>query len=369
MARAIVLPSEETIKQIQDEIGNRTAQELKQSAETETLYIRKIALDFMKSVEINIEKIKAVEEKERKLKAYRNQIDYKNRKKESGVVDAYMNFKAELEQSITIDLNLEQFFKDCLIFNDKIVEIIEGKPLLTTIVIPDSDGPIVIEMTLEEMLAEGSGVSIKQDVTSKISPQVVGRLQFDINTIKNNLQANLHRDNVLHGASLAGLNLAYDTALATYDEYNPYVFWKPLSSDQWFKMRLTNAGDMAEAYAYFFYLGGEIFLDHLYNNLDTFYVQGVANVDNVSGLYTSDVMSQNYAYAVKSLQASLPGFRQMIVLANKILSTKIASVEDLKKESFKKQYKDAAGTIRKGLRNKVEKMTEMPDSVKLNMGI
>ena len=371
MARPIVTPSEETIKQVSEEIAGRTAEELKKEGDEQTLYMKKIALDFIQVVNTHIEKIQIIESNALRLKQMRHQLDYSKNKKDPGTVATYMAFKEELERNVTIDLNMEEFFKASMIFNDRILEIITGKPTLVSIVIPDAEsGPIVMEMTIEEMLAEGSGITIRQDITSGKSPQLAGRLQYDLNIIKNNLRNNIHKDNVMRGASLQGLNLAYDTALATYGEYKPYVFWKPLGADSWFKMNISSAGDISEAYAYFFHTGGEIFLDHLYNNLDTFYRQGVAMVDAVSGLYSSDVITENYNYAVKSLDASLPGFRQMILLANRIVNGKIASVQQSQQISFKKEYKDAAGTIRKGLRNKIETIADdiVPDEIKISLG-
>jgi len=64
--------------------------------------------------------------------------------------------------------------------------------------------------------------------------------------------------------------------------------------------------------------------------MDYFIREGVANVDSISGLYTSDVSTDEYDYAVKSLDASLPGFRQMITLATQILNNKIKTAEELK---------------------------------------
>ena len=101
--------------------------------------------------------------------------------------------------------------------------------------------------------------------------------------------------------------------------------------------------------------------------MEYFIREGVEKVDNISGLYTSDVSTDEYDYAVKSLDASLPGFRQMITLATQILNNKIKTVEELKQMSLKKQYKDPVKMSgRKGLRNIVERaaLEQVPSEVK-----
>ena len=103
-----------------------------------------------------------------------------------------------------------------------------------------------------------------------------------------------------------------------------------------------------------------------YSNLDTFFRQGVAQVDNISGLYTSDVTSNGYSLAVKAANASLPGFAQMINLAEQIVKGQIKTVGQLKAEAEKKKgFKDGVKkNLRYGLRNKIyESATQLPKSV------
>ena len=161
----------------------------------------------------------------------------------------------------------------------------------------------------------------------------------------------------------------YNSALFNnYNRYSPYAFWKPTKEKQWYKINIVGGkGDIAEAYAYFYYNirdNGENFhfaVQHLYDNLDTFFRQGVAKVDSISGLYTSDVITNSYGYAVKSLDASLSGYMQMFRLVRDILNGKINTIKQLTDKADtivnKKTEEQIQKGIQKGIRNKISRAT------------
>lgn len=354
----------EALNKISEEIGDRTAQELKSIGDDQSLLLKQIALRFLESVEKNLQKIKIVEERAKRLKEYRQTLknqgkDLKKIPRDEEAIEKYEKFKKELEEEITIDTSLQDFFKECLIFNDSLVEVITGRKTKVTIVIPSSgESPIIKDFTLEELLDENSGVSFVQDVTSKKIPRITGRLKFDIEKIKQNLKRGLSQDKFISIKELEALNKTYNSAL--YDNYNrfkPHVFWKPIGGERWLGMKISGgAGDISEGYAYFYYKSQEINFGfsgrHLYDNLDVFFREGVGSVSNLSGLYGGDISTTQYEYAVKSLNASLPGYLQMIRIAQNIINNKIPNATSLKNKALKAKFKDVVNQQgEKGLRN------------------
>ena len=354
----------EALDKISEEIGDKTAQELKSIGDDQSLLLKQIALRFLESVEKNLQKIKIVENRAKRLKEYRQTLknqgkDLKKIPQDKEAIEKYEKFKKDLEEEITIDTSLQDFFKECLIFNDSLVEVITGRKTKVTIVIPASgESPIIKDFTLEELLDENSGVSFVQDVTSKKIPRITGRLKFDIEKIKQNLKKGLSQDKFISIKELEALNETYNSAL--YDNYNkfkPYVFWKPVNGERWLGMKISGgAGDISEGYAYFYYKSQETNFGfserHLYDNLDVFFRKGVGSVSNLSGLYGGDISTIQYEYAVKSLNASLPGYLQMIRIAQNIINNKIPNATSLKNKALKAKFKDPINRQgEKGLRN------------------
>lgn len=366
MAAYTININNEALERIAEQIGDRTAEELKEIGDDQSLLLKKIALDYLTVVKNNTEKIKLIEDNEKKLKQKRHSLNLSKNPKDKQAVAEYTRFKDELKQKINIDTSLDDFFKQSLIFNDSIVEVITGKKSKITVVIPiENETPIIQDFTIEELFDEKSGVSIVQDIASGTVPRVAGRLKYDIQKMKNNFNNAFHKDNIIGIDELQALNETYNSALFdNFNKYKPYVFWKPLKAQHWFKMKISGgAGDISEGYAYFYYKSREtnfgFAVHHLYDNLDTFFRIGVTSVSNLSGLYGGDISSAQYEYAVKSLQASLPGYVQMMKLAQNIINNKIKNATDLKKIALKAKYKDPIKrTGEKGLRNVVEDALE-----------
>lgn len=366
MAAFSISINKEILQQISNEIGDRTAEELKALGDDQSLLLKKIALDYLQIVEQNKEKIQLIEANEKALKQKRHALNLSKNPKDYKLVEEYNEFKEELKNKITIDTSLDNFFKASLIFNERLVEIITGRKTRITIVIPSAgQAPIIRDYNIEELLDEKSGVSIVQDIASGQIPRVAGRLKYDVQKMKNNFNMAIQNDTMIKTEELNALNETYNSALFdNFNRYKPYVFWKPLSSNKWFKMKISGgAGDISQGYAYFYYKSNENNFEfathHLYDNLDTFFKIGVASVSNLSGLYGGDISTSQYEYAVKSLQASLPGYVQMVKMAQKIINNKIKTASDLKKIALKAQYKNPIQrTGEKGLRNVVTEALE-----------
>lgn len=352
----------DVLNEVSDEIGNRSAEELKLIQDDASLLLKKIALDYISVVNKHIKLIQKIENDALLLKQKRNAIGYSKNKKDPKVVEEYAKYKEEIQNYDLQNLGLEEFYEASMKFNEDILSVINEHDTKITIIIPDADGdPIVLDVPLVEMFKKDSGISVYTDITSKKTPALVGRLRYDVNQIKERFANAIRKDSIIGSLSLEGLNKTYNSIIFdNFNRFKPYIFWKRTDENQWHKMRLSGGkGDISEAYAYFFYTGGKkdpntLFLDHLYNNIDYFVRQGLVNVDAVSGLYTSDISTKEYDYAVKSLDASLPGFTQMLRLATDILTGKTKTATELKNISLAKQYKDPINKKgQKGLRNKV----------------
>ena len=356
----------QVIEDIINEIAGRSGEELKTLGDDAALLLKKIALDYIAVVQQYIQLIQKVEHDALLLKQYRDAIGYSKNRKNPEIVAKYTQYKSQIQNYDLQNLGLDGFYKASIKFNEDILSVINNHDTKITIIIPDADGdPIVLDVPLAEMFKEGSGISVYTDITSKKVPALAGRLRFNVKQIKERFAEAIRKDSIIGSQSLQGLNKTYSTALTTFDKYRPYVFWKRTDESQWHKMKLSGGkGDISEAYAYFFYTGGHenpntLFLDHLYSNLDYFYREGLTKVDSVSGLYTSDISTTEYDYAVKSIDASLPGFSQMIKLAIDILNGKVKSATELQLISLKKQYKDPINQKgQKGLRNKVQNVVQ-----------
>lgn len=374
--------SDGAIEQIANLIGDKSAEELKKLGDDGSLLMKKYALDFIEVIKASQEEITQLEQTALSLRNKRRSLKVAPGTVENPVeVQQYIEAREKFKQQRLANKTLDNFYAASMIFNAKIIEIITGHKAQISIVFLDADGnPIILDIPMEKILQGDKGISITTDISSAKIPRLAGRLKISVDKVKTDLAEAIRKDSIIGAQSLKGLNEAYKETDADYKKWKPHIFWKIDTENIWYKLTIGGAaGDIAEAYAYFFYTGGEgsnpntLFLGRVYNrNMDYFIREGVINVDNVSGLYASDITTNEYDYAVKSLNASLPGYTQMVTLANQILNNKIKTVSELKQISLQKQYKDPIEqNIRKGLRNKVEVVAtnEVPKQIKQTIGV
>ena len=95
-------------------------------------------------------------------------------------------------------------------------------------------------------------------------------------------------------------------------------------------------------------------------NLVIYFEDGVAKVDNSSGLYSADILGDKANYAVKAAKADLPGYTQMLQLAQKIIlaSTGKNGVTWDDVNAIIKKEQDKANKARDAIRNGIEEVTE-----------
>lgn len=366
--------SKQTISQIKEQINGRTEKQLGKVQDDYSLLLKKVALNFWTTYKKKYEVLKGYQQRAFNLQQKRHQLvqqaiaeghtkktaKWNDIKSIQKYAEIYKNYQQS--QDINIQYQLRDFLKASLEFNDKILQIIQGHPVLITIVIPQSQGPPIIKsLSLSALLRKNSGITLSQTITSG-SPRLSGTLNFNINKIKNKKDkaASLGLDK--KSREYVSLYQSYGLAIKDFhnSKHNGYVYWKQNETDPWSRMKVVGKeGDLAQAYALFYYQS-KIWKDVTpkWTGLAQFMEEGVSQVDNVSGLYTSDISGETYDFAVKSLNASLPGYIQMLGLARDILNGKYSSKELLKEKSESQQWtidEKSGEKIRKGLRNYMQK--------------
>ena len=370
---------EAELQALQQQIEDALSKELYDSVQQDDLKLQSYAITFIQQAKAAQDDINTYNQLQKVQANIRQQM------KNMVPVDIQLETKYQITADYIRKYFIENkafdnFFKAVMIFNDQILELITGAPMTTVIMVDGADGPEVREYTIKELLEVGSGISFITDYTSK-TYALVGRIRIDNNQLTKAASIISDKEQQEKNFDLINLNKAYVDAKIDYLNNKPWAFFKPEDSQIWFKIKIAGGlGDISEAYTSFFFLRKPPFKDPRWTNLTTYFEQGVANVDAVSGLYTADVVDEENKrnYAIKAANASLPGYAQMIKLAQQILNgTNRLTLEKLKQISNQKQYYsnklDKEGQpLRKGLRNKIELATELIPSewmVQLNLTI
>lgn len=339
--------------------------------------LKEIALDFLKIYRINMPILQNIQTNLVRMQSLKQTIlERAERPPQSQLlVQEYSKIKKQNQTRITQYDCITTLLTESFRFNDRILKVITGHDQRIAVVIPRAkSAPYVMDMSFEEAMAQNSGVRIVPEIRDG---KIVGRLRFNMKNMGDSLTKINQQDTTINTVSLNQLNEAYKESLDIYQKFHPYVFWyiPPKRKNGWSVMRVGGAkGDFAEAYANFFYMKYKqeesIFPSKwtLYDrNLDYFLREGVANVDNVSGLMTADIVGRQIDYAVKSSKASLPGLTQMVNLALEIAQSSNFTPEQLREKSLRAQFRqevDENGLVQKvhnGLRNTV--MDEVSEAV------
>ena len=359
--------SEEQLNAAVEEIMTELTRRVEDETQKKTLLMRQAAAKFLLVAKQNQQRMKDLEQRAKQLKKKREEIRAKignnpEKSVEETAIKEYNDYKSQFTiQGLQKD-EFQDFFQQVLIFNEKILALLEGKQLIS-VVVEGTDGPVILDLTLQEFFERGGKIKADTTKTGKLS----GRLNLHAIETQKNLSMALKGDKVLNNQALDELTATYKEAKADYQKHSPYAFWKVNKTDNdWNRIKIAGGlGDIAQAYSMFAHTYGPQTkaFSTFYSNLDIFFTEGVAKVDNISGLYTSDVTINGYSLAVKAANASLPGFRQMITLAQDILKEKVPDFNSLKKRAEKRKgFKD--GVKKKadfGLRNKIDKVLNITE--------
>lgn len=360
---------EEAVSYMNNTITENISSELSQNSNEGVNQLRKIATKFINQYQKHKETIQRLEKASSKAQQLRHQINAgkQHPPEDPNLAKQYAKAKEAAKIDNDTKSSLNDFLVAAMFFNQNILQQIQGHNVRIAVVIPRAKKPpFIMDFSFQEAMKENSGVKIVPEFKDG---KLVGRFRFNMRQMEKSLTRADQEDSLIDANSLILLNQAYLKSLEIYKKFKPYVFWylstEANKKNRWKALRIGgSAGDFAQAYANFFYIknkkNSEVFPPNqeLYNkNLEHFLLFGVQMVDNVSGLLTSDIVTDLYDYAVKSSRASMPGYTQMVKLANEILDSKNFTLEDLQEMSKKAQFSNYDKNVqledlqRSGLRN------------------
>ena len=330
-----------------EEVGEK---EIKGILKSDSLQIHKIAANFLQvalEVQNKINEIENMMYAQKKLrKQIMNELGVTGKFLSQYETDAYRANRERLNEDLK-GMEVEKLYEASFKFHEEINKIL-GQKVVTIIELPGENGePLLFPLTKDQIF-DNNILSYEQ--TSKTA-RLAARFRTSAEQMRKAGIESLSKDQIgNNNLNVEGLNQTYKTVLHRYDKYDRLVLWLYPNS-VWNWMRVSARGDIAEAYAAFFLIQTEYnFADEENKNINVFMRQGVANVDNISGLLQGDIQSVDGSiqYAIKSLDASYMSITQMITLAKNILQKQDYSVEDLKK------YKAKLAEKKSRIRNEVK---------------
>lgn len=281
-------------------------------------------LDFLKQAAMDYKRI--VDDLDGRLKLFsqtlkrQSQIRRQVGKTNVQQVDEYIKNKEKVHEFLISDIP-KKLYHASFEFQNKLNEFL-GQQVKMIFVVEGASGPELYEMTSEEILRFDYSSSNQLSARYKVTSDDLGKSLKHLEINESNLNF-----------SLTGLKTTYSEVLARYrisrSKNLRLLMWKPGNS--WKKMTISAEGDINEAYAAFVFLNkvSPSFKRTMEYNIGDF-AQGVAAVDNMSGLLKGDVSVGNIEYGIKSADASALGLKQMENLANQIL------MEDFGPDSLQK---------------------------------
>lgn len=279
-------------------------------------YLKQAAIDYKQVVDELDDKLRLFTHTLKRQSQIRKQVGKTNVQ----MVDEYIKNKAKVQEFLISDIP-KKLYHASFEFQNKLNEFL-GQQVKMIFVVEGADGPELYEMTSEEILRFDYSSSNKLSARYKVTNEDLGKSLKKLEITESNLNF-----------SLTGLKTTYSEVLQRYrisrSQNLRFLMWKPGNS--WKKMVISAEGDINEAYAAFVFLNkaSPSFKRSMEYNVGDF-AQGIAAVDNMSGLLKGDVSVGNIEYGIKSAGASALGLKQMEMLATQILQ------EDFSQESLQK---------------------------------
>lgn len=245
---------------------------------------------------------------------------------------------------------VEKLYRAAFKFHEELNAIL-GQEVHTVILLTGENGePLLFDMSLEDIFNQKI---LSYEETSKTS-KLTARFRTSAKQLQEVGFQALKRDDLGDDLNVNNLNATYIEVIRRYDNYKRLVMWLfPRNPRTWNKMKVSARGDIAEAYAMFFLKKAEYnFMGGEEQNIHYFMIDGVGEVDNISGLLQGDVTSGKYEYAIKSADASYMSVVQMLPLANKILTGSLSSLTDLQ------HYKEKLANKKSKTRNVLHSVLE-----------
>ena len=348
--------STQTLENIENQIIDTASESVEEIIEPLYKELKIKAINFLKIVNECQEKIQTIEAMMLSQKKLRDQI-----RAELGVTgrflskyetDEYKKNREELNNKLR-DQEVEKMYKAAFQFHDDLNAAL-GKKVKTIILLEGENGnPILFDTSMTEIfdnnvLSYGE-TSKTARLTARFKVNADKMIQAGINAInRDDLKLN-------DKLNIEGLNESYKTVLYRYDTYDRLVLWL-YPKNVWNWSKISARGDIAEAYSMFFLTDAKYNFDkEREENIHHFMLEGVANVDNISGLLQGDVSNGEYEYAIKSADASYMSIVQIIPLAEKIVNPKkngVSNIADL--EKYKKNLQKKKSKIRNPIYNALD---------------
>lgn len=261
--------------------------------------------------------------------------------------------RRELIANILIGDAPKKIFQAAFTFQEKLNNYFNTKIAMVIILENEQGQPEIYQMTTADIL--------KYDYNR--ANQLVGRYL----KVKNNdkeLQQSLKKieiDNLNFKFSLQGLKNTRSDIIKRYNYAHQkglshYVLWKP--GKYWKKIKISSKGDIEEAYANFIFLNQKDpnFNKALEQNIDDYIMNGINQVDNISGLLKGDSQINDMQIGIKSIGASTLGWKQIQEIAE-LLEREDFNAESLAKikEQLNNKKQKTRSHISKYLETEIEK--------------
>ena len=353
---------EKTINDIMQELNDVESKELENIMKSDVLKLRKIAANFLQTaleVQTEIKNIEVLMYQQKKIrKQIMNELGVTGRFVKSYETEQYQLNREKIKEELEGDM-VEKLYQAAFTFHEEINKIL-GQEVRTVILLPDESGnPLLFNLTKEQIF---DNKILTFEETSK-SARLAARFRTNAEKMRSAGIKALEKNQVGNSnLNLNKLNKTYQDVMYRYDNFDRFVLWL-YPSKVWNWMRVSARGDIAEAYAFFFLIESEYKFNHNDNknkehNIDDFMRNGVANVNNISGLLRGDIESADGSiqYAIKSLNASYMSISQMITLAKTIISSKKEfTVNDLRgyKKSLQTRKQKVRNALKTSLTNQI----------------
>jgi len=348
------------VNELLDE-ASRPTQELVQLSMTEVKQAAKNYLLILEQERNNIKNLELALEIQKKYvqeqkKNFSSTAELKSSK-------AYIEQREKIKQEQKVQSTRESIiniYKASLAFQDLLNGIIGQEMILTYLATNTANKVGVFNVPLKEAFAQGL---LNIDITSKtyeITMRFNGglskleKLANDVNNTISKMEAGIPPEEVDR------LDATYKEVVRRFKTYKgqnkkgkevSIVLWRP--GRKWFKMTPSSLGDINEAYVAY-YLQAKNYppmTGLLERDIDTF-MQLVSEVDSAAGLMLGDISNEEKGleYAVKSAGASTLSLKQIEILAQDIVNSKVTKA-DLKNLKVTDAQKGS-------LRNFVEELLE-----------
>ena len=349
MARAEFGISNKDLDDIIEAIQKVSSEELIGILNDDILKLKKEAANFLQIIIDVQEKIRILETNMWNQKKLRDSI-----RAELGITGKFVKKYETKEYSQNKDIIKKQLEDQAIndlyqaAFNfHKVLISSLGQEIQTIIILEDEEGnPFAFNVSEEEIFNNNF---LSYESASK-TERLTARFKNTTTQMKNAGIDAINRDdlNINDDLNIDKLNETYKIVIYRFDTYKQIVMW--FYPDQWNRSKVSARGDIAEAYASFFLQQTKWNFNssNKEKNIDYFMRDGVAEVDNISGLLQGDISSGRYEYAIKSADASYMSIKQMIPLAKEIIFKDNYSIVNLQK------YKDKLAQKKQKIRNPIE---------------